>query len=280
MLEMQETLFYYGLRLFSYRHYVGSVVHVYHVLREFHGFRSIPLLEQLRDTFDHIFFPGGRPSRNFKACSLRYMGGRLRFRADASDHKSGSHHIAIPAHTAKASAGFGLRKEANDSRFAYCKISLFYHIKEKDYHISESLWSRTHNLAHAHGPGKNHKGNGCAHDHLKRENPCSHHLSHLQNAVLTDFAGPFPIARVNFFKVYMSCVQIIAIISDKTHDGEECGRNCLCFLDVMLQAADRCKANEHRRQPFGCKELVSTCMEAMEGVLGERSADEFLWNIF
>jgi hypothetical protein len=30
---MLESLFYYGLRLFSYRHYVGSVMHVYHILR-------------------------------------------------------------------------------------------------------------------------------------------------------------------------------------------------------------------------------------------------------
>ena len=272
MLEMQETLFYYGLRLFSYRHYVGSVVHVYHVLREFNGFGPIPLLEQIRETFSHILFPGGRPSRNFKACSLRYMGGRLRFRADATDHKSGSHHMAIPAHTAKASAGFGMRKEANDSRFAYCKISLFYHIKEKGYHVNENLWNRTNTLAHVSGKqGK---------DEETATNHHPHRLFNLQEAVLSDFTGPFPIARVNFFQVYMSCVQIIAIISDKTHGGEEGGRNCLCFLDVMLQAADRCKANEDKLQPFGCKEIVNTCKEAMSDVLGERRADEFLWKIF
>ena len=280
MLEIQETLFYYGLRLFSYRHYVGSVVHVYHVLRELNGFQSIPLLEQLRDTFNHILFPGGRPVRNFKACCLRYMGGRLKFRPDASDHKSGSHHMAIPAHAAKASAGFGLRKEANDSRFAYCKISMFYHIKEKGYHVNENLWDRIQALAHAHVSGKHQKGDGCTHDHPKREEPCTHQLSHLQKAVLIDFAGAFPIARVNFFQVYISCVQIIAIISEKTHGGEEEPRqDCLCFLDVILTAADRCKDNEHRLQPFGCKELVSTCKEAMSNVLGDRSVDGFLWKI-
>lgn len=283
LLEMHETLFYYGLRLFSYRHYVGSVVHVYHVLREFNGLRSIPLLEQLRDTFNDVLFPGGRPSRNFKACCVRYMGGRLKFRSDASDHKSGSYHMAVPAHTAKATAGFGLRKEANDTRFAYCKISLFYHIKERGYHVNESLCSRAHALADPCAFGKNHMRHTCTPTQPKQEamsDTSPHELFHLQKAVLTEFAGPFPIARVNFFQVYISCVQIISIVSDKTHDGEDRGGKCLCFLDAMLQAADRYKANEHKLQPFGCKKLVDTCKEAISAVLGERSVDDFLWKTF
>lgn len=285
VLEIHETLFYYGLRLFSYRHYVGSVMHVYHVLRELTGFKTIALLEQLRDTFNDVLFPGGRPSRNFKACCVRYMGGRLKFKSDGSDHKFGSHHMAVPAHTAKATAGFGLRKEANDTRFAYCKISLFYHIKEKGYHINESLWSRAHALVdHKNcASGKYQKRHKCTHNFPKQDSSlfsCPHQLLQLHKAVLADFTGPFPIARVNFFKIYMSCVQIISIISDRTHEGEDRGRSCLCFLNAMLESADRYKANEHKLQPFGCKELVKTCKEAMTVVLSERSVDSFLWKTF
>ena len=284
ILEVHETLFYYGLRLFSYRHYVGSVMHVYHVLRELTSFQSIPLLEQLRDTFNNVLFPGGRPDRNFKACCVRYMGGRLKFNSDASDHKSGSHHMAIPAHTAKANAGFGLRKELNDTRFAYCKISLFYHIKEKGYHINESLWSRAYPVVHHKtcASGKDQKGHTCTHNLPEQYNSSfsyPHHPPQLHKAVLTDFAGPFPIARVNFFQIYLSCVQIISIISDKTHNKDR-GRNCLCFLDAILEAADRSKTNEHKLQPFGWKELVNTCKEAMTIVLGERSVNDFLWKTF
>ena len=283
LLEMHETLFYYGLRLFSYRHYVGSVVHVYHILRECTGFRSVPLLEQLRDTFNDVLFPGGRPNRNFKACCLRYMGGRLKFKQDSSDHRSGSHHMAIPAHTAKVTAGFGLRKEANDARFAYCKVSMFYHIKEKGYHVNESLWGRTHALTDPCVSRKEHKGHTCAHENLEHYPTCNsrpHQLSQLQEAVLTDFVGSFPIVKVNFFRVYMSCVRILAIISDKTHGDEDCGRYCLCYLDTMLQAADRYKANEHQLPPFGCKGLVNICKEAMSAVLADSSVDDFLWKIF
>ena len=146
VLEILETLFYYGLRLFSYRHYVGSVLHVYNILRSFTGFQSIPLLEELCNTFQNILFPGGRPIRNFRACCIRYMGGRLRFNPHTSDHRSGCHQMSIPAHTAKATAGFGLRKEANDSRFEYRKVSLFHHIKERGYHLDDALWNRVHDL--------------------------------------------------------------------------------------------------------------------------------------
>ena len=71
ILEMLDALFYYGLRVFSYRNYLGSVLHVYNVLRQFTGVESIPLLENLCTLFEDILFPGGRPSRNFKACYVR-----------------------------------------------------------------------------------------------------------------------------------------------------------------------------------------------------------------
>lgn len=285
VLEMLETLFYYGLRLFSYRHYVGSVLHVYNVLRTFAGFQTIPLLEELCNTFQNILFPGGRPIRNFRACCIRYMGGRLRFNTHTSDHRSGCHQMLIPAHTAKATAGFGLRKEANDSRFEYRKVSLFHHIKERGYHLDDGLWDRVMDFTNIHQEDhtarKSRKPCRCSQrvepEHATFSSSPQHNLHCLENAVTRDFTGPFPIAKINFFEVYIACVRIISIISDNTHRGTERGRNCLCFLDAILAAADRCKDNEHRLQPFNCKELAETCKDAMSAVLGGRSLDDFLW---
>ncbi|KAK3108000.1 hypothetical protein LTR53_017884, partial [Teratosphaeriaceae sp. CCFEE 6253] len=67
ILSMLEALFYYGLRLFSYRDYVGSVMHTYNILRQMTGLEAIPVLEHLSNTFQSILNPGGRPSRNFTA---------------------------------------------------------------------------------------------------------------------------------------------------------------------------------------------------------------------
>ena len=75
-------------------------------------------------------------------------------------------------------------------------------------------------------------------------------------------------------------MQIISIISDKTHYDEDRGRRFLFFLDAILQAADRYKANEHRLQPFSCKKLVDTCKECMNAVVGASCFDHSLWKTF
>ena len=279
-LEMLESSFYYGLRLFSYQQQVGSVLHVYNILRNVIGFQQIPLLERLLDIFDGILFPGGRPDRNFNACCMRYMGGRLRFGGHASDHKSGCHKFEIPKSAAKATADFHLRKEANDSRFQYRKISLLHHIKEQDYHIDSCTWNRIHQLTEKDDQCSRKKtsSTSCHHHHSPQHVPFSgsphDHISQLQAAVLTEIAGPFPVAKINFFKIYMSCAQIVSLISDKGHDQ---GSRCMCFVEIMVTAADRFKENEHKLQAFGCRELVKSCEEAITTVLKDKSLDDFLW---
>ena len=280
MLEMSEALFYYGLRLFSYRNYVGSVIHVYNVLKQFTGLESIPLLEESCRAFCDVLFPGGRPERNFKACYIRFMGGRLRFNSHASDHKSGCHSMAIPAHTAKATAGFGAQRQVTDPRFEYRKISCLYHIKERGYHLDEATWNRVCNLGHADEDGKqkSQKRRACTHHTDTFSCSPQHRLQSLQKAVLTEFTNPFPTAKINFLQVYLACVHIIAKISDRYHgDGERPGQHCLCFVDPILSAGDRCRGYGHGFQAFGCKDLVRICRGAMVETLGTRCVEEFLW---
>ena len=288
ILEMLETAFYYGLRLFSYRHFVGSVLHVYNILRELTGFQEIPLLEHLCTTFNEILFPGGRATKSFRFCCMRYMGGRLRFTDhNKADHKSGCHKFEVPANSAKATTGFGLRKEANDSRFEYRKISLLHHIKDRGYHVDEASWDRVRDVNDINEDGiksanKAKKRRSCHHAHSSSQcSPFStssqHQLRQLQKALLTEFTGPFPIAKINFFEIYISCVRIVSMISDRAHGDEDKGSRCLCFLETMVTAADRCRENEHRLQPFGNRELVECCKEAMLSVLGGREVEEFLW---
>lgn len=287
ILEMLDALFYYGLRVFSYRNYLGSVLHVYNVLRQFTGVESIPLLENLCTLFEDILFPGGRPSRNFKVCYVRYMGGRLRFKSHKTDHKSGYHSMVIPAHTAKATAGFRSRNDVDDPRFQYGKLSLLHHVKGKSYHLDRVTWERVYNV-------KNDHANESQPSQKSTERcPCSQHthtvhdlysgtsqqsLQSLQTAILTEFTGPFPIPKINFFEVYLSCLNIISIISDKYHgDKARPGQHCLCFVDPMLSFADRCEGNGRASLLLGCRELVDICRQAMVEVLGGKDLQGFLW---
>ena len=282
MLEMLETFFYYGLRLISYQLYIPSICHVYNALRRCTDLESIPLLEELCNAFDEILFPGRLPERNFRASFIRFKGGRLHFDTHSSDHKSGNHHMIVPAHSAKATAGFGSHKEVKDPRFEYRKISLFHHIKEKGYHLDDDLWTRVYDLAEAdeiRASEKQAKQSTSSRRSSSGYAAASeqHRLLQLEKAVLQEFTGPFPVAKINLFEVYLACIRVITVISDKSHEGKHRGINCLCFADVLLTAADAYKDNSHKFRPFGCKELVKICKDAMKEVLGNRRLEEFLW---
>lgn len=68
ILEILDLCFYYGMRLIRYRHYVGSVLHSYNVLKQLAALQEIPLLEHLCNKFHTLFFPGGqRPTNRFAA---------------------------------------------------------------------------------------------------------------------------------------------------------------------------------------------------------------------
>ena len=278
---MLDALFYYGLRLFHYRNYVGSILHMYNVLRQFTGIVAIPLLDQLCVTFDHVLFPGGRPNRNFKACYMRYLGGRLRFHSSTSAHKSGCHSFIIPPHAARAAAGFGTHKEANkDPKFDYRRLSLLVHMKEKGYHLDLNTWNRVHetNLDGADQDTRSH----CHHHHIKHDSSsCStyYRLQSLRKAIIkADSSGPFPVAKIKLFDVYRCCARIVSVISDKFHGKDSRpGQYCLCSVDALLTAADRCQQNEHKLQPLGCKQLVEVCQDALVEILGGKVLGQYLW---
>jgi hypothetical protein len=190
--------------------------------------------------------------------------------------------MIIPAHTANATAGFGSHKEVKDPRFEYGKISLFHDVKEKGYHFDDDLWTRVYDLADARESESSEE-----HPKQSKRSPrrrsgsdrttasMQDRFAQLQKTLLREFTGPFPIAKINIFKVYLACVQIAGIISDKMHEDMHRGSNCMCFAEVLLNAADQYKENEHKLHPFGCKELVETCKNAIAQVLGQRKLDEF-----
>ena len=58
-------------------------------------------------------------------------------------------------------------------------------------------------------------------------------------------------------------MRCLRIVSGHIHQGHALGNICLCFVNHILTAADRYKDNEHKMQPFGLKDLVKTCKNAM-----------------
>ena len=287
MLEMANALFCHGLRLLTYRNYVGSIVHAYNMLRKVNKFDSIPLLESLCDAFGDSLFPGGRPDRNFVICYHMFMGGRIRFDVHApgrKSHKSGCHFITIPTQTARATAGFGDCEKASELRLSCRKLSSFYHIREKKFHLDAATWDQVHKKCdnRKEDTPKGKKSRPCSHHGHPKENPFSscrpqERFESLHQAMLTEFTGSFPIAKINLMKVYLACLQVVSKITDGHHGEKESGKHCTCFIDQLLADGDRCRGYGNKCQPSGSKHLIRTCQRAMVEILGGEKVEEFVW---
>lgn len=289
LLEMLDRLFCHGLRLFNYGSYVTAILHAYNILRQFTDLRPCLLFDSIIDSnLSSIVFPGGLPRRNFKACYTRAIGGRLRFASHKhkGHRKSGSHSMAIPAHAAKATAGLSIRKSEFDAdhRFDVEKVSLFYYIKHQEYRPTKGNWKRVYNLGTMEQEGQqspettNDGGKGaCSHhngssDHLICP---THRLQNVERAIDAEFTGPFPIAKINFFAIYLTCARIVRTINDKYHDEVEPGLRCLCFVEEILRAGDLRRDDD--KQPLGFKKAIETTKEVMIAELVGRPLDDFFW---
>ncbi|RMZ77540.1 hypothetical protein DV737_g4330, partial [Chaetothyriales sp. CBS 132003] len=138
ILEMLDLSHYYGEKLFAYRHYVGSVLHSYNILQQLAGLDKIPLLEFLCKQFESTFFPGGRPTSNFRACWTRYIGARIKFnKGHRTRNQRDSWCMAIPPHAARRAAGLGVGQKQDLGSKDVC---LLFKIKQQEYKVSDAQW--------------------------------------------------------------------------------------------------------------------------------------------
>ena len=289
LLEMLDRLFCHGLRLFNYGSYIAAILHAYNVLRQFTDIQPLLLFDSLIDSsLSSIVFPGGLPCRNFKACYTRSIGGRLRFDSHKYKgcHKSGTHSMAIPAHAAKATAELSIQKcePSADHRFDIEKISLVHYIKHHSYHPTKANWKRVYDLGNTEQQCqldlKISKGDGkgvCSHHSGSNDHSLcpAHRLQHLQKALYIEFTGNFPIAKINFFAIYLICVRVIRAINDKYHNDAEPGLKCLCFVDEILRAGDLRREDE--KQPLAFKKAVESSRDVMTMELAGTELEEFFW---
>jgi hypothetical protein len=278
ILDMLDATFYYGLRLLHYRNYVGSALHVYNALQKTTSMLRIPILDHLSTTFESVIFPGGRPIHAFQACYARYKGGRLRFNSKGKAHRNGCHSMTIPHHTVRATAGFGPRAETKDSRLDNERLSLLYDLKRKDCRVDERTWKRVRaaEVRQAGAEDDTNMVSECCH-HKRSQSPgCTSRLELLHKMVMEDLEGDLPAAKTNLCKVYLSCVEVVRVISEQTHhDLERGGYYCLCFVDAILMDADRSQACKTERRLADHKSLVLSCRDALASIFGEAELVEY-----
>ncbi|KIW90412.1 uncharacterized protein Z519_09057 [Cladophialophora bantiana CBS 173.52] len=289
VLEILDLCHYYGLHLLKYRHYVGAVLHSYNVLRQLGGLEENSTLEKLCSQLRDVLFPASNPPKsNFRACWARHVGARLKFE---KGHKGKSKHdnwcLAIPAHAAKAAAGFDIPNHQQKVGSG-CVV---FHIKHKNYHVSDdqlkNLSAPLERLRQTRGEME--AKLVCKSDlpiiEPAMQNPRLLPLVLATHGVLTNgVRGFFPMARLNLFAVFERCLRVVLLVSDKMHTDNEAekGIACICFCTEIFIAADRIVKGRRLGKLEAWKEherkLVEDTKEAIQTVFGGISEDELLWN--
>lgn len=284
VLEMLDMCQYYGTKLFSYRHYVGSVLHSYNVLQQLAGLEEISLFEWLCHNYQNTFFPGGRPTSNFRACWSRYIGARLRFK---KGHKSHNHRdswcMAIPAHAAQKAAGLGITRDGKDNK----DECLLFRIKQQDYVTEDLGWSTVETKPSRQFGASKLSRSGSDIGQSQQHRQLSVLLQHTKTLLSSSRDSVMPAARLNHFAVFATCVRIIATLSDATHtDAKDKGTNCICFANAILNGGDRIvQARKLGRTGASCwtkderEGVVKMTTEAMKESVQRRWPQDWMWSL-
>lgn len=207
-----------GLRLCNRMRFLGTLLHVYNMLRQYGAIEEETIiLENLCKVVAQGVFSGSRPDCNFFAKYAVFMGGRLSFdrskrhkpnpngekcpccgdKIDPSNGADRNWRITIPNHYAKQLNSHDI--SAFDGLYC-CRF-------QHGCHCWPHVW-------HGLDKGKNatDKQLSQARDELS-VHPCASILDHLEGVVGVEFEGSFPVAKVNWLEVYITCTEILANFS-------------------------------------------------------------------
>ena len=295
ILEILDMCFYYGMRLVRYRHYVGSVIHSYNVLRLLAGMDEMPLLEELCNKFATVFFPGGqRPTSRFSASWARFVGARLKFK---KSHKRCNHRsswcMAVPSHAAKRAAGFGIANDSDTHIANDTGISEIIDLKRMHYRVDESTWDVICGWEDdkSHHKRGNKKSTASRPTNIKSNHSTTAHSNHLHH--LTSYltrnltSNPLlPTIRLNLFAIFSTCTTIVSQISHATHiDPKDKALRCICFAETILRGGDRIRDNEVVGKPDcwkksdGERQVIEDAKRVIAEVMGGVKEKDWLWDI-
>lgn len=207
--HMQEILSlatYYGLSLCERQHYVVAVLHLYNLLVQLKILQDkIPLLEGLCASLRDSVFLGSHPCRNYHSHFLRCLGGRLDFH-DISGHQDQAWRLKMPK---AVSTG------PPTVRLVPSQISRFYDIENRRYAIDNGKWT---DIYQAKKQPKATRQETARIGEIIHSNSFAVSLLQLKDYAAPEFSGDFPIARINYFAVHLSCMRVLEKIASLEED--------------------------------------------------------------
>lgn len=244
-----------GLQLCDRMQYLGTVLHLYNMLRQYDAIdEETVVLEKLCTVVAQGVFSGSRPDCNFFAKYAASIGGRLSFdrskrhkpnpngelcsscgdRHEPSNGADRNWRITMPKHSIRQlnSHRISTFHGLHDCQFQYeCHCwPHVWHGLDKDKNVTEKQISQVRNELSVH--------------------PCASILDHLEGVVGAELEGDFPVAKINWLEIYITCTEISANLSRAAYFDPECttpefAHNHehwpilgLSFVEMLLPLAD------------------------------------------
>ncbi|KAK5714859.1 hypothetical protein LTR17_016969 [Elasticomyces elasticus] len=210
-MQLSETLYgalEFGVALCRTRGIFGQMLHVYNVARHFDKTPSSPLLEQLCDLFIDQIFLGERPKKNFQNILLRSMGGDLQSRAKTSKNgrkdREGKFHIGAPK---------SLMDGAEDNkRLQAYEWSFFDELRGASpaFYGNGEFYAKLFTDRRAKKVTEKQRMNM---EQKMHDMPYALTLERIKDAAMPEFTGPFPVAKINYFKLYELACEVLTEIA-------------------------------------------------------------------
>ncbi|KAH7028640.1 hypothetical protein B0J12DRAFT_745494 [Macrophomina phaseolina] len=273
-----------GLSLCNQRAIVGTILHGYNLVQQLlqAPTRNL-LLDALSDLFLDAVFMGRLPTSNFQSIWMRFLGGGIEKKSlRGKDGKKFT--ITLPKRPTDSSNSVDFQK-----RIDAFNLSLFHNLYDSGWIGGPNFWAQIFSNRKKKTASKQEMLDMDAKLH---KNPLGDALTMMKDVVASEFTSDFPIARVNFFSVYITCVDMLTEIARRAAENppEELGwaRDAgihdtnvdaaagfgfmaLVLMDIDMRLGKGAKANvaEHSG--------LRLVQGAIEHVWGERKLDEFLW---
>ena len=204
MVEILYWCLYEGIYLCYKSNYVTAVLHLYNALRQVSPhMRQVVWLDQLCDTFIDTLFARSLPKGNFSSAFRLSTGGRL---DRTSSYRNGNVSLLSLGSSAISDRSTGVPH-----------LSLFYAQHFMGYQVTEDFLVHIYEGRRADNPTP---GQVRAALEQAKSTPLTVVMEKIKDAVLPEFQGDVPIARIDYFAIFKACIQILEELC--THLKELC----------------------------------------------------------
>ncbi|EOD43893.1 putative amidohydrolase 3 protein [Neofusicoccum parvum UCRNP2] len=200
-----------GLSLCNQRGIVGTVLHGYNLVQQLTKEPTKnPLLDALSDLFLEPVFLGRLPTSNYQSIWLRFLGGGVdKKNIRGKDGKKFTITLPKRPRDSNNSADFQKRIDAFN-------LSLFHNLYDSNWMGGPNFWAQVFTDRKKKTASKQEM---LEMDMKLHKKPFGHALEMMSGVVVSEFNSSFPIAKVNFFAVYMICVDILVEIAKRASEN-------------------------------------------------------------